>query len=87
MTTIVLPASTVGKGRETAAAVDFARFVRVEPAKATDTAAATWAHFLFGPRWIRIDHAFVDGVRPVTTRLVRVDGTDHRALVVEIEAP
>lgn len=57
----------------------------VDAARTTDTAEATWNHFLIGPRLIRIDHAFASGVEPVTTRTLRVLGSDHRALVVDLD--
>jgi endonuclease/exonuclease/phosphatase family metal-dependent hydrolase len=57
----------------------------VDAARATGTAKRTWAHFTRGPRWIRIDHAFVAGARPLTTHTVAIEGSDHHALVVDIE--
>lgn len=57
----------------------------VDAARATGTEARTWAHFTRGPRWLRIDHAFVAGVTPIRTEAVSVRGTDHLALVVDIE--
>lgn len=59
--------------------------IGTDAARATGTERRTWAHFLFGPRLLRIDHAFVIGVRPITTSIARVRGTDHRALIVDIE--
>jgi len=60
--------------------------VGVDAARATGTARRTWAHFLSGPRLLRIDHAFVAGVQPISTSVARVGGTDHRALILDIEA-
>lgn len=57
----------------------------VDAAKATGTDRRTWAHILRGPRWIRIDHAFVAGATPVSTSVARVAGTDHSALTVDLE--
>jgi endonuclease/exonuclease/phosphatase (EEP) superfamily protein YafD len=34
---------------------------------------------------LRIDHAFVSGVRPIATSIAQVRGSDHRALIVDIE--
>lgn len=59
--------------------------VGVDAARATGTNRRTWSHFLSGPRLLRIDHAFVAGVRPVTTSIAPIRGTDHRALIVDIE--
>ena len=56
-----------------------------DAAKAGGTARRTWAHFLWGPRWIRIDHAFVDGATPIATSTHRLPGTDHLALLVDVE--
>lgn len=56
-----------------------------DAARATGTERRTWSHFLSGPRLLRIDHAFVIGVRPITTSVARVRGTDHRALIVDVE--
>lgn len=59
--------------------------VGVDAARATGTARRTWSHFLSGPRLLRIDHAFVAGVRPVSTSIARVLGSDHHALILDIE--
>ena len=56
-----------------------------DAARSTGTRRATWNHFLHGPRLIRIDHGFVSGATPVTTRTVKVEGSDHRALVIDLE--
>jgi len=57
----------------------------VDAAAVTKTKERTWSHFLWGPRWIRIDHAFVAGATPITTRVVPIRGTDHRSLVVDLD--
>lgn len=57
----------------------------IDAAKATGTAHRTWAHFVRGPRWIRIDHAFASGALPLSTETVPVRGSDHRALIVDLE--
>jgi endonuclease/exonuclease/phosphatase (EEP) superfamily protein YafD len=59
----------------------------IDAARATGSARRTWAPFVRGPRLLRIDHAFVSGVTPVTTGVVPVRGTDHAALIVDLEMP
>ncbi len=59
--------------------------IGTDAARASGSARKTWSPFVFGPRLLRIDHAFVKGVRPTATSVIRVRGTDHRALVVDIE--
>lgn len=59
--------------------------IGTDAARATGTARRTWSHFISGPRLLRIDHAFVAGVRPVDTSTIHVRGTDHRGLLVDIE--
>ena len=59
--------------------------IGLDAARATGTTQRTWSHFLSGPRLLRIDHAFVAGVKPIMTSIAQVRGTDHRALVVDIE--
>ncbi len=56
-----------------------------DAARVTGTERRTWSHFLSGPRLLRIDHAFMIGVSPITTSIARVRGTDHRALIVDID--
>ncbi len=56
-----------------------------DAARTTGTAARTWSAFLRGPRLPRIDHAFVSGVTPVSTSTTRVEGTDHAALIVDLD--
>jgi endonuclease/exonuclease/phosphatase (EEP) superfamily protein YafD len=57
----------------------------VDAADAAGTARRTWSHYTWGPRWFRIDHAFVTGVTPLGTRTVKIRGSDHLGLVVDIE--
>ena len=57
-----------------------------DAAKVTGTGRPTWSQFTWGPRLLRIDHAFVNGVEPIATRTIKIKGTDHRALVVDVEA-
>ena len=59
--------------------------IGTDAARATGTERRTWSHFKSGPRLLRIDHAFVDGVRPIGTSTARVRGSDHHALIVDIE--
>lgn len=60
--------------------------IGTDAARATGSARRTWSHFVAGPRILRIDHAFVNRVRPVSTSVARVRGTDHCALIVDIDA-
>ncbi len=57
----------------------------IDAARATGTAKRTWSHFVSGPRLLRIDHAFIANARPITTEVAPVRGTDHSALIVDIE--
>ena len=56
-----------------------------DAAKATGSGQPTWGPFRWGPRVLRIDHAFVSGVEPAATSIAKVRGTDHRALIVDIK--
>ena len=56
-----------------------------DAAETAGSARRTWSHFLWGPRLLRIDHAFVNRATAVATQTRRVRGTDHHALVVDIE--
>jgi endonuclease/exonuclease/phosphatase (EEP) superfamily protein YafD len=56
-----------------------------DAARATGTARPTWSHFVRGPRIIRIDHGFVSGAEPIMTRTIPIRGTDHRALLIDVE--
>ena len=56
-----------------------------DAAEAAGTQAATWAQFVRGPRWIRIDHVFVRDVAPVSTTVRRIQGSDHFALIADVE--
>ena len=55
-----------------------------DAAVAAGTAQATWGYFSWSPAMLRIDHAFVQGAVPLATRPVRIAGSDHRALVVDL---
>jgi endonuclease/exonuclease/phosphatase (EEP) superfamily protein YafD len=56
-----------------------------DAARATDSERPTWGPFRWGPRLLRIDHAFLLGARPIATSIAKISGTDHRALIVDIE--
>lgn len=56
-----------------------------DAARVTGTAKPTWNHFVRGPRIIRIDHGFVSGADPITTRTIPIRGTDHRALLIDVD--
>jgi len=55
-----------------------------DAAVAAGTARRTWAPRPIIPRLLRIDHAFVEGVVPVSTHTVRIKGSDHSAFVVDL---
>jgi endonuclease/exonuclease/phosphatase (EEP) superfamily protein YafD len=55
-----------------------------DAAVAAGTARATWGYFPWSPAMLRIDHAFIQGARSLRTRPVRIPGSDHRALVVDL---
>lgn len=44
--------------------------------------ARTWGP---GVRWLRIDHVFGTGVRPLSASVERVRGSDHSAVVIDLE--
>jgi endonuclease/exonuclease/phosphatase (EEP) superfamily protein YafD len=48
-------------------------------------ARPTWGPWAGGPRVLRIDHAFVQGLRVLALHVVRIPGSDHSAVVVEVE--
>jgi len=56
-----------------------------DAAAVTGTARRTWSQFMWGPRLLRIDHAFVSGVQPLKTSVRAVEGSDHSALIVDLE--
>jgi len=57
----------------------------VDGPAAAGTAVRTWGYFPRSPALLRIDHAFIQGARCVSSRTVKLDGGDHRALVVDVE--
>jgi len=44
----------------------------------------TWGPTPRTPRLLRIDHVFVEGVRPLEARTVTIPGSDHSGLLVEV---
>lgn len=55
-----------------------------DAAVAADTAEATWSYFSPLPRLLRIDHVFIEGLVALETRVVRIKGTDHSALIADL---
>jgi endonuclease/exonuclease/phosphatase (EEP) superfamily protein YafD len=45
----------------------------------------TWGPTPGSPRFLRIDHVFVEGIRPRDARVAPLPGSDHSALLVEVE--
>lgn len=45
----------------------------------------TWGPTAGSPRMLRIDHAFVEGLRPVDVCRVEIPGSDHSGLLIEVE--
>jgi endonuclease/exonuclease/phosphatase (EEP) superfamily protein YafD len=44
----------------------------------------TWGATPRTPRLLRIDHVFVEGLRPLNTEVVTIPGSDHSGLLVEV---
>jgi len=63
--------------RMTDAAVDLARREGRRPER-------TWGPRPGGSALLRIDHGFVEGVAPERFQVVSVEGSDHRALVLDV---
>ena len=55
-----------------------------DAAAAAGTARPTWGYFPWSPALLRIDHAFVQRAVPISTKPVRIAGSDHRALVIDL---
>jgi endonuclease/exonuclease/phosphatase family metal-dependent hydrolase len=49
-------------------------------------AAPTWGPWCWAPRVLRIDHAFLQNLTVENVRVVRVAGSDHSALIVDVVA-
>jgi endonuclease/exonuclease/phosphatase (EEP) superfamily protein YafD len=49
------------------------------------SAARTWGPTPSSPRLLRIDHVFVEGLRPVDVHRVEVPGSDHSGLLVDLD--
>jgi endonuclease/exonuclease/phosphatase (EEP) superfamily protein YafD len=47
--------------------------------------ARTWGPTPGSPRLLRIDHVFVEGIKPVDARVVPLPGSDHSGLLVEVK--
>ena len=63
------------------------RRIATDGAKQAGTARPTWGPWVWSPRVLRIDHAFLRGpIRASHTQLVRIAGTDHSGLLVDIES-
>jgi endonuclease/exonuclease/phosphatase (EEP) superfamily protein YafD len=60
------------------AAVSAARERGVKPFR-------TWGPTPASPRMLRIDHVFVERVRPIDIRRVEIPGSDHSGLLVDVE--
>ena len=58
-----------------------------DAARAVGSARRTWAPRWWMPRLLRIDHAFVTGMTPRRTQIVKVRGADHSGLVVDLDLP
>lgn len=43
----------------------------------------TWGPWPGSPRWLRLDHAFARGLRPVEFQVVALPGSDHDAIVID----
>jgi endonuclease/exonuclease/phosphatase (EEP) superfamily protein YafD len=60
--------------------------IATDAAVAAGTARRSWGPWPNSPRLLRIDHAFVQGLRPLETQLVTIRGADHRGLLIDLEA-
>jgi endonuclease/exonuclease/phosphatase (EEP) superfamily protein YafD len=58
-----------------------------DAARAVHTPRRTWAPFGWMPPLLRIDHGFVRGLDVVAVNRVKVGGSDHHALVVDVQLP
>ncbi len=48
-------------------------------------ASRTWGPTPTSPRLLRIDHVFVEGVRPRASQVVTIPGSDHSGVLVDVE--
>jgi endonuclease/exonuclease/phosphatase family metal-dependent hydrolase len=55
-----------------------------DAAVAAGTARRTWGPWPSSSRLLRIDHAFVQGVKPLRTEIVSLSGGDHSGLLVDV---
>jgi endonuclease/exonuclease/phosphatase family metal-dependent hydrolase len=63
------------------------REVATDAACAVDSTRATWAPWPWLPRLLRIDHVFVQGLVPTAAETIHIRGSDHSALVVDLDVP
>jgi endonuclease/exonuclease/phosphatase (EEP) superfamily protein YafD len=52
---------------------------------AAGAARRTWSYYPSTPLLLRIDHAFLQGARCVSSQVVPIEGSDHRGLIVDVE--
>jgi endonuclease/exonuclease/phosphatase family metal-dependent hydrolase len=55
-----------------------------DAAVAAGTARRSWGPWPSSPRLLRIDHAFVQRLEPLATRLVTIRGADHCGLLLDV---
>lgn len=82
------PLAVVGDLNATPVWPAYRRLIRVLRDGVHDTGAThrTWSPWWWAPRLLRIDHVLVrGGVRVTAADTVRIRGSDHSALVVDIE--
>lgn len=61
------------------------RDLHVEHARASGgSTSPTWGPWPRGPRWLRLDHALGSGVEIASIEVVRLAGSDHDGLVIEL---
>lgn len=53
--------------------------------RSAGTARRTWGPSWWFPRLLRIDHGFVKGIDVVSSRTIGIRGTDHSALVLQLD--
>ncbi len=61
------------------------RMLMTDAAAATGSLRRTWRPYGLGPPLLRIDHVFVSGVQPLRTETVNIPGSDHLAVVADLE--
>lgn len=63
------------------------RGLGADAARAVQTPRRTWAPYSGLPPLLRIDHGFVQGLDVAAVNRVKVKGSDHHALVVDVQLP